>query len=221
MRTAPPFDAWRACPDRPGRPTVRRAAGARITHRQEHTMPTTLPTTIDGQIDFFTQRLADWAANAAAIGLTPAQIASLQTRLTTAGNARAAVLATRQLAKNQTASQNAALEDLLELGSGLIATIKAFADLSGNPALVYEQAGITPPEPRPSPLPPPVPAADLKTQLLNSGAVRVSWTGTVANGTFYDVYRQLEGETGFTLIGSSASRRYDDAALPAGRAASS
>lgn len=218
MRAAPGFDAGGCVAGAAGAHSglVRRAAGARTDHGKEPIMANTLPTTIDGQIDFFTQRLADWAANAAAIGLSPAQVASLQAVLTPAINARNTVLATRQLGRNQTAVQNAALDSLLELGTGLIATIKAFADLSANPALVYEQAGITPPEPRPSPLPPPVPATDLATQLLNSGAVRVTWKGTVASGTFYDVYRQLEGEQGFTLIGSSASRRFDDAAVPAG-----
>lgn len=179
-------------------------------------MASILPPTIDGRLEFFTQRLPTWAANAEAIGLTAAQVASLQTLLVEAGNARSAVLATRQLAKNQTALQNAAMENMVDLGTAFIATIKAFAELSENPASVYELAGLTPPEPRPSPLPPPVPASDLKTQLLNSGAVRVSWKGTVAHGTFYDVYRQLEGETGFTLVGSSAARRFDDETVPAG-----
>ena len=64
--------------------------------------------------------------------------------------------------------------------------------------------------------PPPAPAMDLAFTLLSTGAIRVTWTGTTANGTFYDVYRKL-GDTGaFTLIGSSAARSFDDATLPAG-----
>jgi len=179
-------------------------------------MADTLPGTIAGRIDFFTQRLTAWAADPAAIGLTAPQIAELQTRLVAAGNAHSTVLATRQLAKNQTALQNAAMTELLDQGTGMIATIKAFADLSANPISVYAAAEIDPPEERAGPLPPPEAATDLSTELLNSGAVRVSWKGTVANGTFYDVYRELEGETGFTLIGSSAMRRFDDVTVPAG-----
>ena len=179
-------------------------------------MANTLPGTIAGRIEFFTQRLPAWAADPAAIGLTAAQVAELQTTLTLAGNAYNTVLATRQLAKNQTATQNAAMENLLDLGSGMIAAIKAFADLSDNPTAVFQTAEIDPPEGRAGPLPPPEAATDLTTELLNSGAVRVRWKGTVANGTFYDVYRELEGESGFTLIGSSATRRFDDVTVPAG-----
>lgn len=179
-------------------------------------MANTLPGTIAGRIDFFTQRLTAWAADPAAIGLTAPQIAELQARLVAAGNAHSTVLATRQLAKNQTALQNAAMTELLDQGTGMIATIKAFADLSANPISVYAAAEIDPPEERAGPLPPPEAATDLSTELLNSGAVRVSWKGTIANGTFYDVYRELGGETGFILIGSSAMRRFDDVTVPAG-----
>lgn len=179
-------------------------------------MANTLPGTIAGRLEFFTQRLPAWAADPAAIGLTAPQIAELQTTLTLAGNAHSTVLATRQLAKNQTATQNAAMENLLDLGTGMIAAIKAFADLSDDPTAVFQTAEIDPPEGRSTPLPPPAEATNLSTELLNSGAVRVSWKGTIANGTFYDVYRELDGETGFTLIGSSAMRSFDDTTVPAG-----
>ncbi|HED54456.1 MAG TPA: hypothetical protein ENJ00_09705 [Phycisphaerales bacterium] len=49
-------------------------------------MATTVPTTILGRIQFFQQRLTVWAADPAAIGLAPAQIADLQTKLTLASN---------------------------------------------------------------------------------------------------------------------------------------
>jgi len=178
-------------------------------------MANTLPGTIAGRIEFFQQRLTAWAADPAAIGLTPAQIGELQTTLGNAGNAHSTVLATRQQAKNETATQNTAMSELMDLGTGMIAAIKAFADLSGDATAVFAAAEIDPPESS-SPLPPPEMATDLATELLNSGAVRLSWKGTIANGTFYDIYRELDGETGFTLIGSSAMRSYDDDTVAAG-----
>ena len=175
-----------------------------------------LPTTILGKIEFFEQRIADWTANAAAIGLDAQQVNDLAGRLAAARAAYNAAQASRQQAKNDTATQKQAVGDLASYGADLIAVIRAFADLQPDPVAVYDEADLDQPAQRGTPLPPPVAATDVAATLQQSGAVRVSWKGTVANGTFYDVYRRLEGQSGFTQIGSSATRSYTDMTVPAG-----
>ncbi len=179
-----------------------------------------LPTTILERIEFFEQRIADWTANAGDIGLTPQQANDLAGRLVLARSAYNAAQASRQQAKNDTQTQTQAMRELSRYGADLIAVIRAFADLQPDPIAVYTEADLQPPASRGAPLPPPAAATDVAATLQQSGAVRVSWKGTIANGTFYDVYRRIESpagaEPGFVLIGSSAARGFTDAAVPAG-----
>ncbi len=179
-------------------------------------MPTTLPRTIAGRIEFYRQRLAAWAAEPAAIGLSPGTVDAVAAAVERAETAYLRAQQSRQQARNDTAAQNAALGELNALGSGAIATIRAFADLATNPNAVFTAAELDPPATGGPPVPPPAPATNVRMTLLTSGAVRVEWNGTTAGGTFYDVHRKLAGEAGFTLIGSSAARTFDDATVPAG-----
>ena len=175
-----------------------------------------IPNDLLGKIEFFEQRIADWAANVDQIGLTAQQANDLVGRVAAARAAYIAAQQIRQQARNATETQRIAVNEMARFGSDLISTIRSFADLQADPNAVYVAAEINPPTPAGTPLPPPVPATDVVANLQQSGAVLVSWKGTVANGTFYDVYRQLAGQAGFTLIGSRATRSFEDATVPAG-----
>lgn len=177
-----------------------------------------VPDTILGTIEFYEQRLTDWATSAEQIGLTPQQANDLVGRVAAARNAYNAAQLIRQQSRNATATQTQAVGDLRSFGADLIATIRAFADLQADPTAVFQSAEINPPKPTNTPAPPPVPATDVSATLLTSGAIRLSWKGTTANGTFYDVYRRIGDSGQFTLIGSSATRGFDDNSLPAGTA---
>ena len=178
-------------------------------------MPEGPPNDIDGRIQFFAQRLAVWAADPGAIGLTPQQMVELQGRTAATTAARNAALALRSQAASATAVQNEQLAGLMKFGSGLIATIRAFADLSSAPAEVFEIAELTPPSTGGS-LPPPVPATDVTTQLQSTGEVGIRWKGTVANGTVYAVYRRFAQGTAYAQIGTSTTKSYVDATVPVG-----
>ncbi|MGP1272519.1 MAG: hypothetical protein ACTS22_04230 [Phycisphaerales bacterium] len=180
-----------------------------------------IPSTLVAKIEFFEQRLPDWAADPAAIGLTAAQISDLITRTAAARQAYNAAQQIRQESRNATAVQNDAVRSMASFGSDLIATIRAFADLQPDPNAVFQSAEINPPQPAGTPLPPPVPAADVRTQMNNAGAVTVSWTGTVANGTVYNIYRRFAQGSPYTLIGTSTTKRFVDATVPVGTAEAS
>lgn len=176
-----------------------------------------IPDTINGKIQYFEQHIPLWSADPAAIGLSAQQIIDI-TSLT--GAARVAyndAQAARQASKSATVTQTAAVASMMTLGTALVATIRAYADASGDNPEVYAAAGIAPPAP-PSPLSPPVPATDVAASLLNSGEVRLSWTGTVANGTFYTVHRRLGAGQPFELIGSAAAKSFVDTTIAAGTA---
>ncbi|MEM7623616.1 MAG: hypothetical protein AAF235_10500 [Planctomycetota bacterium] len=175
-----------------------------------------IPNSILGSIEFFEQRLVDWANNPETIGLTAAQVNDMITRTTASRQAYAAAQQIRQQSHNATATQRLAVSDMNSYGADLIAAIRSFAELQADPNAVFVAAEINPPTPAGTPLPPPVPATDVVANLQQSGAVLVSWKGTVANGTFYDVYRRLEGEPGFRSLGSSATRSFEDTTVPAG-----
>ncbi|MEO0475927.1 MAG: hypothetical protein AAF085_08170 [Planctomycetota bacterium] len=179
-------------------------------------MPEGPPGDIDGRIQFFAQRLTVWADDPAAIGLTPQQMTELQGRTAATIAARDAALALRSQAASATAVQNEQLSGLMKFGSGLIASIRAFADLSAEPAAVFNRADLTPPAQGGGQLPPPVAATDVKTQLGSTGAITVSWKGTVANGTVYAVYRRFAQGTAYSQIGTATTKSFVDATVPVG-----
>ncbi|HED54655.1 MAG TPA: hypothetical protein ENJ00_10715 [Phycisphaerales bacterium] len=179
-------------------------------------MSTQFPDTILGQIQYFEQRIPAWAADPAAIGLTALQIGELQTRVTAARAAYDAAQAIRQQSKNTTNIQREAVAEMNTQGTAMLSLIRAFADLSGNPASIFDAADIDAPSATSTPMPPPVPATDLSTSLENSGAVRLKWKGTVANGTVYSVWRRLGENSPFVQIGTSTTKSFVDETIPAG-----
>lgn len=174
-----------------------------------------LPNDILGKLEYFEQHIPVWAADPAAIGLTAQQVIDITSftgaMRTAYNNAQAA----RAQSKSTTVLQREALGSMLGLGTALIATIKAFADASGNGPAVYAAAQIDPGN-APTPNDPPVVATDFVTSLANSGAIELTWKGTTANGTYYTIHRKLDGETEFALIGNASERDFTDNTIPAG-----
>ncbi|MEM9661797.1 MAG: hypothetical protein AAF937_05765 [Planctomycetota bacterium] len=175
-----------------------------------------LPPSILGKIEFFEQRVADWASDPDAIGLTAQQVADLIARANTARNDYNAAQQIRQQSRNATASQNQSVGDMARFGSDLIATVRAFADLQPDPTAVYNRAELDMPKPKGGPLPPPVPATNVRTQMDNTGAITVRWNGTVANGTVYAVYRRFAQGMGYTQIGTATTKSFVDNTVPVG-----
>lgn len=180
-------------------------------------MPEGPPSDIDGQIQFFQQRLTAWAADPAAIGLTADQVADLQSFVNQAGSSRSTALDARQVSKNATATQNVDVRGMMNQGTAMIQTIRAFADLSGNPDAVFTTAELDAPKTGNTPLPPPVPATSMQASLQATGAIKLTWKGTVANGTVYTIYRRI-GEGQFSPIGTSTTKSFTDSTVPAGTA---
>lgn len=168
-------------------------------------------------IAFFEQRNPIWAANVATLGLNPQEIGQLDT-LTTAARAAydAAQLAAAQ-ARSATIDQNLAFMAMRDLGGELIKKIRVTAEQTGNPAL-FALAQIPAPK-EPAPIAP-VEASNLAFTLQPSGALEISWDGSVSTGTTYVVQRAITpaggGQGPFQSIGFADEKRFVDTGIPAG-----
>ena len=170
----------------------------------------TFPTTKDGRIEYFEQRLPQWLADPAAIGLTIDQVNALAVLVVDSRNAYTAAQQGKQETKNLVFAQDTAIGSMMDLGSALVATIRAFADATGATdgevaaAEVFSAANLSPNNPTAS--------------LLNSGGIGLTWKGTTANGTVYSIWRRTSDESSFTQIATSGERTYEDQTLPTGLA---
>ena len=168
-------------------------------------------------ISFFATRLPVWAQNPTAIGLTAAQAAELSTRINAAQTAAAEQLTLRAQAKAATEEANELAASLRAFGGTLVNTIRAYAETNDNPA-VFALAQIPAPA-APTPAPPPSMPYDLKADIDNTGGVVLTYKADNAashTGVFFEVRRRLDGQTAFTLIGTSGVKAFTDSAIPMG-----
>ncbi|MCC6402606.1 MAG: fibronectin type III domain-containing protein [Fimbriimonadaceae bacterium] len=169
------------------------------------------------KIEFYEAHLSPWNTNSAAIGLNPAMMTEITTFTTAARAAYNAAIAARNASKAATQNFYDAVTEMAEYGSSLISTIRAKAENTADPS-VYTKAQIPPPA-APTPAGPPTDATNLRANVLNDGSILVEWDGTVRNGQFFSVRRQLSGSTAWTNLGSVRVKSYVDTSLPSGTSA--
>jgi len=163
-----------------------------------------LPDTREEKISFFEARAASWITNAVLVGITPVQAASIKNLATEARNALNDANEVRIKSKSKTAVYYDATREMNALGRDLIATIKAFAETTGNVA-VYDLSDISPPSP-PSPVPAPSTPTDLAGTLDASGILSLVWKSDrsgPSSGIIFEVSRCRGIETAFTLVGAT------------------
>jgi hypothetical protein len=191
-------------------------------------MASVLPDKVLEQLEFCEAHLPAWtAAPATAIGLTAGQLTSLGTITTATRTAYNAAQAARNASKAATNTLNTSASGMRELASDLIRTIKAFADLQTTPGTVYSLAQIPQPLP-PTPMPAPGKPTDFQVVLEPGGSITLSWAGefsSASSGSFYNVFRKLPGQTGFTMLGGASGStteqrrmRFTDGSVPSSAA---
>jgi hypothetical protein len=114
-------------------------------------MARVVPNAMRERLEFFNSHAPTWVANAASIGLTPAQAAAVQDLTDEAKAALAAQISAMEAAKSATVRLQSAMEALTSAGTAAVATIKAYADSSNEPGPVYVTANIAPPKRRGTP----------------------------------------------------------------------
>lgn len=171
-----------------------------------------LPDSDLGRVEFMEAHLALWTTNAVAIGLTAAQVTAMGTATTAARTGYNGQQAAKAAAKAATANFHNLTRTLSDLASDAIKAIKLKAAQNNDPN-VFVLANIPAPQP-PSPPGPPEPPTDLVADPNADGTITLKWKGSVANSTFFSVWRKLGASPTWTNIGSTAVKTFLDSAVP-------
>jgi len=151
-----------------------------------------------------------------AVGLTAPQMASFAPLVAAAREAFNDAVSAREQAKAATQKYYNAVADMDGPGRDYIATIKAFAETTGNPN-VYVLAQVPPPA-APSPVPGPTTPTDLRGSIDASGILTLAWEAErsgPSSGVVFLVSRKAPGESAFTFIGATFEKVYVDATFVA------
>jgi len=180
-----------------------------------------VPTSRDEMLTFFENHLPLWAKNPAAIGLSADQLAALTEAVTDTRTSRETRLATDLAARAALHDLKLKAAALRDLGTDLVAVIKAYAEVNDDPG-VYTAAQIPPPRAS-SPLgSPPVPT-EVAASINAFGVAVITWKGNRSGGTYYIIERQLTSLDHivgpWTHAGSSAVSEAIDPAVPVGQRA--
>ncbi len=168
---------------------------------------------------FYATRLERWQLNAAAIGLTPEEVAELADRVAQAKAAALARDAAVQAARAATRNYHRKIKQLAGHGAGLMARIRASAQAGGDPG-IYPLAWIPAPR-KAAPVPAPGVPYQLRVSLETGGVLRLAWkcrNPANAAGTMYQVQRRIDGGA-WTLLGTAGRKGWTDTTIPAGAVA--
>jgi hypothetical protein len=178
-----------------------------------------VPPNLAEKIQFYEAHLAQWAANAVAIGTTAPKVTALQTKTTAARAALTQQEEAKIAAKGATSDLRAAVSLMADSGSDIIKEINAKAATDGDN--VYTLAGIPSPA-TPSPVPAPGTPTDFSVTLVPAdGSLRLGWKcprPANAVGIMYQVERRIGDAGAFQLLGSMGVRKFIDSTVPAGTA---
>lgn len=177
-----------------------------------------VPADITARIQFSEAHDVPWTDHAAQIGVSTAEVAALAARTVAARAALAEQQAIQNAAMAATLRLRLAMAGMAQAGSDIIKKIRAKAATDGEG--VYSLASIPAPA-RPSPLPPPGLPTGFTFTLNQVGTLTLKWrcrNPRGAQGTIYQVSRQVDATGAFTFIGVSGIRRFVDETLPSGAA---
>lgn len=185
-----------------------------------------VPTRVQERIVFYEAHLPEWTANAAALALSPSQLAAMQELVTKAREAYAAARIAQQAAIDATLAMRQAVARMHAApgaGQAIIDSIRLRAQTTDNPN-IYNLGGI--PEPkkpgrRAVPREPGI-ITRFDVSLLQTGALVLSWEcanpkGTT--GTMYEVLRQLGSGASagpFEHVATVGERTIVDSRVPSG-----
>ena len=168
------------------------------------------------QIIWFETHLPLWAASPTAFGTTAAAVTAQTTLVVNARKAYNDAQNARQMSKNATEGETAAVNNMLFGGRAMVNTMKAFIEQSHNETL-WGQSGLSPSAP-PGPAPDPVAPYTMTASLDVDGNVILNWKTRQPvglSGVSYSVRRALnEGE--FVLLDTVGGKTFTDMGVPVG-----
>jgi hypothetical protein len=175
-------------------------------------MARVVPETQTDRIGFYRSRIADWTANAAALGLDPLKVAELSAMVDAAFQAHLAREAAESVARAATQTLNEGIRRMHGLGSSLIQAVRAQAAVTGDLDL-YVLALLPIPDDA-SPVHPETPHG-LTFRFHFDGSQTLKWRGS-AKGGYFTVHRLPNGNGPLELIGATSKKSLLLPPLPAG-----
>lgn len=183
------------------------------------------PRTPVGRLVWLENRLADWTANAAELGIGDDELAELTSFIANTRTKYDNAVTQRSIATAATKQFRQAAEPMNALGGALIRNIRSRADITGDEDL-YALARINPQSP-PSPAPAPMMPTNLDRTVNNNGSITVRWKSVNppgVTGTSFMIYRKFGTATGegandvngYRQIGTVGVKNYTDEHVPAG-----
>src|SRR4051812_22398654 len=131
-----------------------------------------IPQSLVGKIEFFENHMADWTANAVAIGSSAAEITALQAKVAAARDSYLAQQTAQETAKSRTLTLRDDIDSMMNAGSDVIKKIRSKAATDGN--TVYTLANIPAPA-TPSPVPAPGQPTNFTVELGADGSLTLKW----------------------------------------------
>lgn len=177
-----------------------------------------VPSKSVAKIQFYESRRAQWAANAAAMGTSPAAVSALADLTAAAREALIEQRMAQNAARAATSRLQMAVEAMADAGAAIIGQVRVQANASGNG--IYSLASIPVPA-KPSPIGPPGQPTNFKVILSQIGSVTLKWkckNPAGAVGTVYQIWRRI-GQGELTFLATVGEKRFVDDALPAGASA--
>jgi len=182
-------------------------------------MGATLPRKPLERLAFLKGRMALWASEAVAIGSSTSAITNLTALVDACDAAAGDVVTTRGAAEAATIEFRIADEAMTKAAADVIKSIKAKAAVAGD--TIYAAAQLPAPA-IPGPIGAPGTPANFTVSLRPDGSLEFGWkcvNPAGSHGTIYQVARKIGAAGVLAVIGSTGSRKFIDATLPAGAAA--
>lgn len=167
------------------------------------------------QVEQATTYTARIVAHAVELGLDPLLIDRLQNAILKAEEARDEHYAAMVESKARTQAWKDRGDEALEVVRAVVKIIKARAQLEENPEL-YVLSGIPVPDTRPTPGSAPERPHAPSVSVSSLGFVELTWKGTRSTLISTHVFRRLEGERKFTLVGAVSGTNWSDTTVPPG-----
>jgi multidrug efflux pump subunit AcrA (membrane-fusion protein) len=166
------------------------------------------------RVEFYESHLSPWNANAAAIGLLPADLSDLQTKTAAARAAYNAQQAALQAAKAATEAYYNSVTSMGVAGDLAMFKIKNKAISTANPN-VYALAQIPAPASR-RPSGNPTTPSDFEVSIDNTGALQIQWKNSEGRHCIYNIYRKLASQASFEFLLGVGKKTFTDNTVPAG-----
>lgn len=170
-----------------------------------------LPRTRLDRLQYFEAHYDQWLTNAAAIGITAGAATAVKNATTACRAGFDAMMVARDAARAATQNFYNLNNTMTGLGRGVISTIKAFAESTGDPN-VYVLANINPPAP-PTPVPAPATPTEFTGSVSPDGVVTLRWRAEASgpsNGVFFLLERKRGGAGAYAVLGATMERTYED-----------